>query len=239
MKPMVWLERFLLVIGIVLLAVYSTVRVDGWVQSRAALRSFEQQKLDGQSGQATLPELSSNAISDFRLWSRTRMRLYPISRSMATQPPLAVLRIPKIGLQVPVAEGTDEVTLNWAVGRVAGTAKPDEPGNIGIAGHRDSFFRALKDVALGDVLELETLSKRATYVVDDIEIVEPDDTDIFAPRGRPAITLVTCYPFYFIGSAPQRYAVHALLVQSVPAKSAGVQSPKPSGTKFNTQEKTQ
>ncbi len=239
MKRTVWPERFLLVIGIVLLASYAAVRVDSWVQSRAALRRFEQQKLDGRSGQATGPEVSSDVITDFRLWSRTRMRLYQVSRVMAAQPPLAVLRIPKIGLQVPVAEGTDEVTLNWAVGRVAGTAKPDEPGNIGIAGHRDSFFRALKDIALGDALELETLQKRSKYVVDDVEIVEPGDTDIFAPRGRPAITLVTCYPFYFIGSAPQRYAVHASLVQSVPAESAGVQSPKPSGTKFNTQEKTQ
>jgi sortase A len=128
--------------------------------------------------------------------------------------PLAVLRIPGIELEVPVLDGTDEVTLNRAVGWIPGTARPGEPGNLGIAGHRDGFFRGLKDLRLGDRIELETLTQNGVYVIDDLLIVDPEDTFVLEPTTSPAITLVTCYPFYHVGKAPRRYIVRANLAES-------------------------
>jgi sortase A len=80
---------------------------------------------------------------------------------------------------------------------------------MGIAGHRDGFFRGLKDVVLGDALELETTSGTQTYIIDSIKLVTPDDVSVLRNEPTSALTLVTCYPFYFVGSAPQRYIVHA------------------------------
>jgi sortase A len=113
-------------------------------------------------------------------------------------------------IEAPVLEGTDDWTLNRGVGHIADTAAPGAPGNIGIAGHRDGFFRALKDIAVGDVIELDTLHETIPYRVERVWIVEPDDVSVLDPTTTPAVTLVTCYPFYFVGSAPQRYIVRAV-----------------------------
>jgi sortase A len=125
-----------------------------------------------------------------------------------------VLRIQRVGLEVPVLEGTDDWTLNRAVGHIADTAVPGTAGNSGIAGHRDGFFRALKDLAPGDTLELETLQSNEIYRVERTWIVDPDDVTVLDPTPSSAMTLVTCYPFYFVGSAPQRYIVRAARVAS-------------------------
>ena len=90
----------------------------------------------------------------------------------------------------------------------------------GIAGHRDGFFRGLKDIVPGDVLELDSFGAHGTYTVDEIEIVEPKDGAVLRPRSKPSMTLVTCYPFYFVGSAPNRFIVHASLIQVNPATTA-------------------
>ena len=126
--------------------------------------------------------------------------------------PLAVLRINRFKLEVPVLEGTDDSSLNrggWSHRR---EAKPGEDGNIGIAGHRDGFFRALKDIPSGDALRLETLRGAEAYRVERVWIVSPDDVSVLDPTPARSITLVTCYPFYFVGSAPQRYIVRAVRV---------------------------
>jgi sortase A len=114
-------------------------------------------------------------------------------------------------LEVPVFEGTDDFTLNLGAGRIIGTAKPGSSGNIGIAAHRDGFFRGLKDIQEGDEIDLVTAGRRAAYLVDSIRIVTPDDVSVLHARERPSLTLVTCYPFYFVGSAPNRYIVQASL----------------------------
>ena len=85
-----------------------------------------------------------------------------------------------------------------------------ESGNIGIAGHRDGFFRALKDIAMGDLITLSSRTATTTYSVDQIEIVTPEDVSVLAPRAGPSVTLVTCYPFYYSGDAPQRFIVHGI-----------------------------
>ena len=122
-------------------------------------------------------------------------------------------------------EGTDDVTLNRGVGRIAGTSRVGESGNLGIAGHRDGFFRGLKDIAVGDKIELATANGTDTYVVDKIQIVNPNDVTVLRPTLESSLTLVTCYPFYFIGGAPQRYIVHASMLNSQQGiKNAGQQA---------------
>ena len=124
-----------------------------------------------------------------------------------------MLHLSKFQLQVPVLEGTDDLTLNRGIGHIAGTARPGEEGTIGIAGHRDGFFRVLKDISPGDTIELQTARVTDRYKVDQIVLVRPDDISVLQPRPVRSLTLVTCYPFYFIGSAPQRYIVHASIMR--------------------------
>jgi sortase A len=124
---------------------------------------------------------------------------------------IAILRIPKLHLEVPVLDGTDAITLNRGVGRIRGTAFPGQGGNIAIAGHRDGFFRGLKDIHAGDEIELLAAQRTDIYIVDRTVIVDPDDTSVLENGAAPALTLVTCYPFHYIGNAPRRFVVEASL----------------------------
>jgi len=204
------LERLLLAFGGLLLFVYALALIHGFVLSRVAVETFKSQQLLAQELQRGAE--SPAKAPDFALWSAKRIQGYQESLTSQFQPAMALLRIPKIHLEVPVLEGTDDLTLNRAVGHIGGTAEPGGAGNIGIAGHRDGFFRVLKDVTTGDTVELVTQKKTVTYLIDQITIVDPSDVSVLAPRTRPSVTLVTCYPFYFVGSAPQRYIVQASLV---------------------------
>lgn len=124
---------------------------------------------------------------------------------------IAVLRIPKLSLEVPVLDGTDAITLNRGVGRIQGTALPGQRGNIAIAGHRDGFFRGLKDIHAGDEIELLTAQRTDIYIVDRTVIVDPNDVSVLENGATPALTLVTCYPFHYIGNAPRRFVIEASL----------------------------
>ncbi len=205
-------ERILLITGVILLSASVGVRLYGVIVSRHVVAAFQQKVAAGglsshtDSGSTTRP-----AGLDTSLWSDKRIRAYNESLSRAFGAPLAVLSIPKIHLEVPVFEGTDDVTLDRGAGRIAGTAHPGQAGNLGIAGHRDGFFRGLKDVTTGDEIKLALADGEATYVVDQITIVTPQDVSVLQPRPIPSITLVTCFPFYFVGSAPERYIVSASL----------------------------
>jgi sortase A len=148
---------------------------------------------------------------DFRLWSAKRISAYEDSLTKKTDAPLAVLRIPNISLEVPVFNDTDDLTLNRGVGRILGTAQVGEPGNLGIAGHRDGFFRGLQSISPGDVVELLRPRQTDTYTVSEIRIVTPEDVSVLNATAVPTLTLVTCFPFYFIGHAPRRYIVTAHL----------------------------
>src|SRR5664279_1233716 len=209
------LERLLLVVGISLLAIYVVARIHGAVLARAEVDRFISEPVaapGGVSAEATLPETKP----DESLWSSQRIKDYEQSLAEQFSPPIAILRIPKIHVEVPVLEGTDDLTLNRGVGRIAGTANPGENGNIGIAGHRDGFFRGLKDVGPGDKIEMVTQSRVETYVVDHVVIVDPSDVSVLERRSQPSLTLVTCYPFYYLGSAPKRYIVQATVTASEP-----------------------
>jgi sortase A len=207
-------QHLLLVAGIVLLAASALALVDRSVSSRLALRAFDEAQAAGSAREHSGTRQGVEDV-DFSLWSQLRIRAYKESLSIEKRLPWAVLGISKLRIRVPVFDGTDDLTLNRGVGWIDGTARPGESGNIGIAGHRDGFFRGLKDIAAGDAIELTTSEERATYVVDEIQIVSPERVDVLQPRGSPSLTLVTCYPFYFIGDAPQRFIVHATLKRTV------------------------
>ena len=147
---------------------------------------------------------------DQSLWSRERVAAWQAAVKEKGPPPLAILRIPRIHLEVPVLEGTDDTLLNRGVGHIEDTATPGRQGNSGIAGHRDGFFRGLKDIGPGDAIELETLGAIEVYRVERTWIVDPEDVSVLDPTPARSLTLVTCYPFYFVGSAPRRYIVRAV-----------------------------
>lgn len=165
---------------------------------------------------ATLQAVAKTGTPDQSLWSPTRVTAWQRLLSEPFPAPLAVLRIPKIRVEVPVFPGTDDRTLDRGVGHIADTAHPGSDGNAGLAGHRDSFFRGLKDIAIGDTIELDTLDQTEVYLVERAWIVEPEDVSVLDPTPARALTLVTCYPFYFVGSAPQRFIVRAVLASSRP-----------------------
>jgi LPXTG-site transpeptidase (sortase) family protein len=121
------------------------------------------------------------------------------------------LHIPSIDLSVVVLNGTDEWVLNQGVGRIEGTALPGQDGNIGIAGHRDRQFRVLRKIRQGDEIALTTTEGTYSYTVADTEIVSPSDTSVLNRSPQPRLTLVTCYPFYYVGHAPKRFIVKANL----------------------------
>jgi sortase A len=168
-------------------------------------------------------ESSAQAVAEFRvmtvapadqsLWSQQRVVAYAEAQR-AGDAPEAVLRIPSLPLEVPVYSNTSELNLDRGAGRIPGTGNFDQSGNLGLAAHRDGFFRKLKDAEIGMEIFLEHGGRTLRYHIVEISIVTPDDGSVLAPTARPSITLVTCYPFYFVGSAPERYIVRAELDES-------------------------
>ncbi|HEV3278132.1 MAG TPA: class D sortase [Terriglobia bacterium] len=119
------------------------------------------------------------------------------------------LEVPRLRLSTIVLEGDSDPVLREGLGHIPSTSLPGAPGNVAIAGHRDTFFRALKDVRKNDAIALATPDGTYRYTVQSVQVVGPDDTQVLAPSDHAGLTLVTCYPFYFVGSAPERYIVHA------------------------------
>ena len=202
--------------GLLLLAAFVQVRAGQEAQRAAGVASFLA------SAPANIPDatllsapslLQSGNPPDQSLWSEQRIAEYEASLAAGGDAPLAVLNIGRLGIEVPVYDGADDHNLNRGVARVRGTARIEANGNLGIAGHRDGFFRGLKDIQNGDAIELRTPQKLVTYRVVSIEIVDPDDVEVLAPTEERTLTLVTCFPFYFVGSAPQRYIVKAVAQQ--------------------------
>ena len=186
--------------GLCLFVIWGTFYFTRTVDARRSVARF----VEAKQSSASLP-----ADPDVSLWSPRRIKAWQDSLLRPAPTALAVLRIPRIKLEVPVLEGTDDWTLDRAVGHIEDTAAPGVSGNVGIAGHRDGFFRGLKDVVVGDALELATPHATERYQIERIWIVQPEEVSVLNPTESPTITLVTCYPFYFIGSAPQRYIVRA------------------------------
>lgn len=146
-----------------------------------------------------------------------RVGLAPAAARPGPGDAVARLRIPRLGLDTVVVEGTDQDSLKLGPGHLPGSALPGEPDNCIIAGHRDGAFRRLAAIALGDVVEVEGGRGAARYRVASIAVVPRDDARSLAPASRPLLTLVTCYPMRFIGPAPERLVVRGELVSGPPA----------------------
>jgi len=200
-----FIERALLFVGCLLLAIVTAVHVDRafWLHTEIS-RFRAAQRLD-----AAYRKHDDGV--DFEIWHEAQERTHQNQLAQPVMPILGILRIPSAHLEVPVLEGTNKLSLNRGVGHILGTPRPGQNGNIGIAGHRDGFFRGLRSVNVGDFIELESLGRILTYRVNQLQIVDSGDVAILNSKEVPSLTLVTCYPFNFIGSAPRRYVVEAAL----------------------------
>jgi sortase A len=197
-----WLERTCWTVGVAALTLWAVFTWSGRMGAQHELRTFAAHRLE--TGEPSALRI------DQRLWSPKRMAAWRDTLAREAPVALAVLRVPRLDLEVAVLPGTDEWTLNRAVGHIENTPMPGATGNSGIAGHRDGFFRVLKDVQVGDRIDLETREDRLAYRVERVWIVKPEDVWVLDETSSASLTLVTCYPFYFAGSAPERFIVRAV-----------------------------
>jgi sortase A len=183
-----WTQRLLLTTAILLLGYYGYVVLDTWMFQRRAAQSLER-----------LPLASSSPSP---------------AAAVAAGPDglIGRLDVQRLGVSVVVIEGTDVLTLRRAAGHIKGTALPGQTGNIGIAGHRDTLFRPLRNIQPDDIITLTTPRGQYRYRVVSTKVVNPRDVAVLNPDGHEVLTLVTCYPFYFVGAAPDRFIIRAARV---------------------------
>ena len=193
-------------------AIQSTLRLGQWVLGGAAV---------------CLLGYCGFALADTRIFQnrenrllerllRDRQAVSAVSLTKAGHPLPAMfdgligrIDIPRLGVSVIVIEGVGGRTLRRAVGHIPGTALPGQAGNVGISGHRDTFFRPLRNIRRNDIITLTTLVSEYRYRVISTKIVSPNDVTVLDQNENEILTLVTCYPFYFVGSAPNRFIVRA------------------------------
>lgn len=195
----VWrsLERLLIVIGLASLGYFGYVSVESRLY-----QALENRELDAIL--ASVPADLARAAS-----SPVRLRPRPAEGSA-----IGRIEIPRLGVSVVIRAGSDARTLRLAVGHVPGTALPGEIGNIGLAGHRDTFFRRLRDIRPDDEIRIVTAEGTFAFRVEKTSVVNPQDTWVLDATKAATLTLVTCYPFTYVGSAPQRFIVRATEVHS-------------------------
>jgi LPXTG-site transpeptidase (sortase) family protein len=181
-----WSRRLLFTTGTLALAYVGFTLLDARLYQASAKRSLESQIQVEEEGKATLPK---SAVKKGEVLGR--------------------MDIPRLGVSVAVLQGTNSRMLRLGAGHIEGTPLPGEAGNSGIAGHRDTFFRKLKDIRANDEIQLQTATGLFRYEVDWAKVVAPDDVSVLAPSTESALTLVTCYPFYLVGPAPKRFVVRA------------------------------
>ncbi len=186
-----WSRNFFFVAGVLALGYSGFVMLDAKLYQAHQTRRFQQQ-------------LESAGPPIARAESGSNLAIAPLADGA-----LGKLEIARIGLAAMIMEGTDGRTLRRAVGHIRGTPLPGEPGNAAIAGHRDTFFRPLRNVRHDDEITLTTLQGSYRYLVDTTQIVPPDNIQVLENSSDTALTLVTCYPFYFVGPAPKRFIVRA------------------------------
>ncbi|HEV8202295.1 MAG TPA: class D sortase [Candidatus Polarisedimenticolia bacterium] len=189
----------LLLTGLMFLGAWTWEQLDTrWFQETQNRRLAELQQT-----RSSAPKSSTTSSS-----SATRKEK-PAATNLHTGDLIGKIDIGRVGLSAIIAEGTDNRTLRRAVGHVPSTPLPGDDGNVVLAGHRDSFFRALRTVQEGDEIELTTPGATLRYEITSIEVVGAEDTDVLWPTREKSLTLITCYPFHYIGPAPDRYVVRA------------------------------
>ncbi len=231
-----WIERLLLVVGIACLGIYGFAFVDARLFEREQNRRLDQelQERAAQRKQAQADERSPRAeetpaekeksstdtpppaseTDSFASFGEEVWKWEAESPDQGEGGLLGRIRIPGTGVSAILLEGISHRTLRHGVGHIPGTSLPSEiGGNVGIAGHRDSFFRGLKDIDKNDIIELTTLDGTWRYQVEWTRVVRPSQTEVLTGTDGPSLTLVTCYPFYYVGSAPKRFIVRAHLVE--------------------------
>ncbi|MDH3410291.1 MAG: class D sortase [Gammaproteobacteria bacterium] len=195
-----WFEVALWLFGLICLSAYGAVKVQSASAQSAAMSDLE-----------TEWRQAATAAPDRSLWSKARIERYERDRSDSENlPPLGLLTIPSVGIRVAMFEGTSDRVLNLGVGRVEGTGQIGSAGNLAFAGHRDGFFRGLKDIEVGDDISIQHRGGISHYSVHELSVVEPDAVHVLEPTEEETLTLVTCYPFYFVGPAPKRFIVKAI-----------------------------
>jgi len=190
---LVWSQRILLAGATLLLGYCAYVLVDSWMFQHRAEQTLERLR--------AAPPAATRSLAD--------PSLPPIIGPGGLIGRVEILRL---GVSVVVVEGSGEPALRRAAGHIPGTALPGQLGNIGISAHRDTFFRPLRNIRRGDVITLTTLRGEYRYRVVSTKIVNPEDVAVLNPDGHEILTLVTCYPFYFVGAAPNRFIVRAARV---------------------------
>lgn len=181
-QTLIWVRNIFLTVGIVIMSYVGYTLLDSYLYQADQTRLFEQSLKAPYQELATVPDEGT---------------------------PLGRIEISQIGLSAMILEGTGKATLDRAVGHIQGTSLPGQSGNIAIAGHRDTFFRGLRNINHGDEIKLTTANGSRLYRVDSTKVVEPEETEVLNAGTDDIITLVTCFPFRFIGPAPQRFIVRA------------------------------
>ena len=175
------------------------VYFDAWTYQARQNRALDQLSIAEHGAGAETPEASDRSVP-------------PVSLPLLDDGLFGRIEIARIGLSVVVAEGVGSKTLRRAAGHIPGTALPGHNGNVGIAGHRDTFFRPLEKVRVNDVIVLTAHGIEYRYRVVFSQVVSPSDVEVLDPTGGDVLTLVTCHPFYFVGAAPNRFIVRAARV---------------------------
>jgi sortase A len=202
------IRRFLLLIGVLALGYVGFVLLDAWLYQADQSRRF-QRELNGLKPPIIRDERIHLSSSSPAPAKESFMGTEPINIAGVNRIPLGRIEISNIGLTAMILEGTDAQTLRRAVGHIPGSPLPGQRGNVAITGHRDTFFRSLRNIRKDDEIRLTTLNGSYRYGVDSIKVVEPEDTKVLNHSDDAILTLVTCYPFYFVGPAPKRFIVRA------------------------------
>ncbi|MDR3719319.1 MAG: class D sortase [Bryobacteraceae bacterium] len=191
-----WAQGALLACGILLLGYCGFAVADAWVFQRRESTDLDRLQQAQSAASESRPEAP--------LSTTAKRSAAPVLDGL-----IGRLEIPRLLLSAIVCEGTGSTTLRRAVGHIPGTALPGQPGNVALAGHRDTFFRALRDLRLKDEIQISTPKGNFKYEVESLMVVEPENVGVLAPSAENVLTLVTCYPFSYIGSAPKRFIARA------------------------------
>jgi len=191
-----WVQHVLFACAVLLLGYYGFVLVDSWTYQHQQSRDLDRLLHDDRAASVGTGTAQTGVARED-------------SPTVAADGLIGRMEIPRLSLSTVVAEGIDKRTLRRAVGHIPGTALPGQRGNVGIAGHRDTFFRSLKDIHVHDIIVLTTLWGEYRYRVVSSRVVSPNEVAVLHPTNNEVLTLVTCYPFYFVGPAPDRFLVRA------------------------------
>ena len=221
MRP---IERLLLLLGGFAVMWVGGVYLFSWVDHARQNQMLENMRVERaapRSGDIHLPAVPAVSLTV----ARERPVAARAARTEGTM--LGRVEVPRLGLSAIVREGVEAGTLRRAVGHVPETALPGEHGNMALAAHRDTHFKPLQHIRKGDRIKVVTPDGEHEYRVAGTRIVTPEDVSVLDPTPRPTLTLITCYPFNYVGSAPKRFIVRAEAVQPAPVATAGLTAERP------------